>query len=714
MMIKSAAILMFLARSAEGLTDLSETEFFSSYTPQAIQSGRDDYGGTFVSSAAYSKIDNSVVLTGTSWGRFFESVEQRNDEDFDEYGRKVDHPVVRSGCFMGVAALPGESSEQANYYLDKDRDEMFWSRRQRVHTPSVNQACNNLHLFAETQRVILAGHSEERRNTTINADVTATETKHLGMLLDLDWNVDGDKSFKNIGGQELKHTVFPVALTSKSGSEKDGIFGVFMEAVPKTSAHANLFLPPHDPAMYYDYGAGFGMSIARYHLESREVTAKTKVETINQDFLKSYESNGLVYVTDIQYVADDMMIVVGSTTGHGAAYGGTPKKKATNQFDGFITKVNAVTGELYVVNTSPASMRLESSGRNKNDFINGICFDEDDSSILYVVGETEGHFPHKDFHGPRGKTSAFLTKLNVTNLDVLWTRHIGYGDTRAQAMACQVNPEGYIWVGGNVDNGALQDQDNFGGRDIWAAKFSPGGEQVYLQQLGSAEDDELALRGGLVVDEAGNAVLVGNTYGNMYREREPGEADHSDVFVLTISDFDGGFVSTLNEPLQPSGGSWVRFLLWCFIGGILGVATIYGYHFYKSHKENSATTDRFKVTQYLGRFDIDDVELRHSATGGWHCNFVGELGQGIHKGRDMTSLRSNYNYNHTEETVEFDNDDSLGASERSLLGNTRQSDSAYSDLVAAYNSSWDNQSSGSVSGGDREPLRTPKWGSEII
>ena len=40
------------------------------------------------------------------------------------------------------------------------------------------------------------------------------------------------------------------------------------------------------------------------------------------------------------------------------------------------------------------------------------------------------------------------------------------------------------------------------------------------------------------------------------------------------------------------------------------------------------TTDRSQIIHFLNEFDVDDVDLKHSATGGWHCSYSNDLANG--------------------------------------------------------------------------------------
>lgn len=50
---------------------------------------------------------------------------------------------------------------------------------------------------------------------------------------------------------------------------------------------------------------------------------------------------------------------------------------------------------------------------------------------------------------------------------------------------------------------------------------------------------------------------------------------------------------------------------------------------YKTHRE--INTDRKLVLDYMMDFDVEDIDLKRSATGGWHCSYANDLAYGINR-----------------------------------------------------------------------------------
>ena len=59
------------------------------------------------------------------------------------------------------------------------------------------------------------------------------------------------------------------------------------------------------------------------------------------------------------------------------------------------------------------------------------------------------------------------------------------------------------------------------------------------------------------------------------------------------------------------------------------VGFISGLFAYRHVTKGDATTDRNAVLEYLNDFDIDDIDLKKSATGGYHCSYTNDLAHGI-------------------------------------------------------------------------------------
>jgi hypothetical protein len=278
---------------------------------------------------------------------------------------------------------------------------------------------------------------------------------------------------------------------------------------------------------------------------------------------------------------------------------------------------------------------------------------EETTTHIYVTGQTAD------------EKQAFLRKMAVDTLRTAWTVTMEATGPTA-GMACAVTDTEEIWFGGSVREGKVTlgetgDVHQYGGKDIFLAKVHGDGEVDFIRQFGSTEDDELQ---ALTVDAAGNAILAGHTYGSMFRSRESTENSNADVFVMTVSGEDGSMPSVVpqiatqappedtdpyKEAFQEEKNKEKRdetiilvFVI-IFLVGFFGCCCYYAVRYSRSNRHSRRhrtmerallgqntllVTDRSHVAPVLSQFDARNVELKRSATGGWHGSFSNELAQG--------------------------------------------------------------------------------------
>lgn len=324
-----------------------------------------------------------------------------------------------------------------------------------------------------------------------------------------------------------------------------------------------------------------------------------------------------------------------------------------------------------------------------NERIHGLCTSEQTQEYIYATGSTRGFVGDQSI--VEAKKKAFIAKIRISDMSQVWVQHVGAKnlETEVEGISCTVSGDGSaIYFAGNVKNGVVEDSGiaaPYGESDVFIAKIdnaaSPTeGQVIFVKQFGSAGDDTIARRGGLeTIGVAGDkVVVVGNTKGGMYRDQSG--TDNSSVFAVVVSQ-DGTFsmptgtgsapsppapptpvaptpAATPNPPaanppptptptsaptyrdvqtgpiLAPpkkeessGGGSWRALLILLVLGIFFTVLAMCGHNYWYQKRE--ATTDRSKVLDYLQHFDVEDVDLKHSATGGWHCSYVNDLSRGI-------------------------------------------------------------------------------------
>ncbi len=126
----------------------------------------------------------------------------------------------------------------------------------------------------------------------------------------------------------------------------------------------------------------------------------------------------------------------------------------------------------------------------------------------HVVGATDStNFTTANAFQPNfgGSQDAFLAKLNSTGSALIYSTYFG-GSGNDSGFGIAVDATGNAYITGSTDSPELT---SLGGRDAFAAKFSPAGDQrLYLSVVGGAGDDAGF---GIAADSSGNAYITGST-----------------------------------------------------------------------------------------------------------------------------------------------------------------------------------------------------------
>ena len=470
------------------------------------------------------------------------------------------------------------------------------------------------------------------------------------------------------------------------------------------------------------------------------VMSQTWVQEFEPDLGEDTRPAGLIFAPTNDPNSHDLLVMGGSTSGNGVAFGTTEdtaseeEKPERFDLDGFVTKIRADNGSFAGKDafdaatlsfTNTHSMRI-SSLPNKHDVVASLCSDPlrewgtvEPQDHVYVVGSTEGLLPglksglrDESFvmeypEEPAVNTmEAFLMKVDLATMNTVWTTQISGINLvsklkgNAYGFGCAVTHDGEnVYLTGLVKDGAvvtdfstdsLKRHDNAarGGTDVFVASYKANdGALNYLRQIGSTRDDTPSRgNGGITVDRLGNAIIVGNTRGSLMRKRDVAEymfgqndADAaSDVFIMSLERDTGEYApisddsmapvipvdnmggteeivggseetqtsATLEEPVIPveeESSAASIFLFVILVLGLVGSAVGSVFFIYKTRKlEQRKTremhTDDLNISPFgrgrrstrgltgkpggsvLNQFEDMNimVEVRNSASGGWH------------------------------------------------------------------------------------------------
>jgi hypothetical protein len=303
----------------------------------------------------------------------------------------------------------------------------------------------------------------------------------------------------------------------------------------------------------FQHGETFALTVEAFYPSDDEVVdAWTKYFPVDmentEELMSSVQVGGMINKPGVG------LIVVGSTAAEGEVYGEVTGRAD----DGFMAVLNPETGALHNSNGDGSGKTSKRFGSDSFDIVTDICDDPIDENAFYIVGATvgdlKGHIFQEIVLPPAGSLKAFIQKINANTLEAEWTvqlpAYIDQGTiASSEAFGCAVNNVGSVFVVGQVYNGAGMMERNViheskGRSDIWIARIDTvTAERKWIQQVGSAGDDFVARSGCVVVDADGNAIVYGNTNGNIYRDRM--YAQH-DLVVIRFDESDGYFAPTLS------------------------------------------------------------------------------------------------------------------------------------------------------------------------
>jgi len=254
----------------------------------------------------------------------------------------------------------------------------------------------------------------------------------------------------------------------------------------------------------------------------------------SKKFETTYEASTLV--TSLEQHPNGHVSVAGFTWASDSSGNGQAPLR-----DGFVAIIEPKSGETL------ASFRL-SSVFNSSSLLFGQCsWNNQNSSDTFVVGVSDANASNGS--NDDSSYAAFLMKLSKETLDLVWSTEIrgqreAETPTQVFGLGCAVTDDNeFVYMAGTVKNGATLTVDgnskattSFGKDDIFVAQFrAADGSLIFLRQLGTAQDDNLARGESVLTDASGNAILLVNTKGSFFRKKNRiSEGITTDVVVCSI------------------------------------------------------------------------------------------------------------------------------------------------------------------------------------
>jgi hypothetical protein len=184
--------------------------------------------------------------------------------------------------------------------------------------------------------------------------------------------------------------------------------------------------------------------------------------------------------------------------------------------DGFVVKLDANGEELW---------RTTIGSESAPDRLYGVA--PDGSGGAFVTGYTSGVVagPTDEDAVNAGDKDVIVARISDSGV-IVWSQQFG-GSGEDKGFAVSAARDGGVYVGGNA-GGAMPGVASAGGYDGWVAKFDNAGALLWLNQIGSAQNDQVSA----LVTTATGVAATGFTQGSLGSP----SAGESDAFVTTISD----------------------------------------------------------------------------------------------------------------------------------------------------------------------------------
>jgi hypothetical protein len=184
------------------------------------------------------------------------------------------------------------------------------------------------------------------------------------------------------------------------------------------------------------------------------------------------------------------------------------------------------TNDVFVAKLTPAGAHLVYStllGGSSTELAQGLALDS--AGNAYITGSTRStDFPTTPAAISRtlnGLSDAFITKLNATGTNVVYSTYLG-GSKSEIGDGIALDSATNAYIAGNTLSAdfpvtASAPQTKFGGGteggDYFATKINAGGTAiVYSTYIGGTADEGTEGRGGIAVDGSGNAYIAGDTF----------------------------------------------------------------------------------------------------------------------------------------------------------------------------------------------------------
>ncbi len=202
--------------------------------------------------------------------------------------------------------------------------------------------------------------------------------------------------------------------------------------------------------------------------------------------------------------------------GWGVAVDGSGNAYITGWTTGSLNGSNAGGYDVFLAKYASDGTQqwIQQFGSGVEDLAKGVAVDG--SGNAYITGWTNGSLTGSN----AGDADVFLAKY-ASDGTQQWIRQFGSAESDS-GTGIGVDGSGNAYITGST--GGSLDGSTAGGTDVFLAKYASDGTQQWIHQFGSDKDDEGT---GIAVDGSGNAYITGTTGGSL----NGSNAGPDDVFL---------------------------------------------------------------------------------------------------------------------------------------------------------------------------------------
>ena len=567
---------------------------------------------TYAGGIVFDQATNNILVSGSA---------------FETHSATAPNP--EPSCFLGVVSLPS----------------FEWLQRASFGSPDISESCSALALGPSS--VVVTGSTQ---NGGLYTNLGSKEAQQYGFVMNVEHkqNAVGEA----LGGVSLQMSTVqsPISVVSHGTS-------IFVSSI-----HSLDSAVVSDGSVSDSSGStAYGSMIHKFTIDGG---------SLKHDWMQQITDSSAVstYVGEM-LIKRNSLLVVGSTTG------------GTSWEDGYIAAFDLDSGD--------AAGSQQYINHVWGQMLTGICDGDDDGDYFFIVGTGQAD----EELMPVLTKMKFDTFTQVWQKKLRPISPTEGGKATAHGLSCKVSGDVVYIAGTVKADAYFEGTDSSGSEDIFLAQYGSGdGDLNWLRQLGSPGRDTLAHGGGLTLDALGNAVLYGSTDGSFFREKNDSHSDLFLVSVDKVdgtvgkitnmkkSESEGGEddrgSDVANEissgkkdspkvmaeedtskvqkeepvamkpqtkavPKAPKdesgiqegnqsglGGFWAALYIPALFVVIAGCFVC----FRDEQRRNAEESDHrimMSIFKYVHAFEVDDVDIKRSPTGGYHAIYLNELADGI-------------------------------------------------------------------------------------